>query len=110
MNYISRNCLQNDVVKGSSKKPSGTAAFNVQIVEETAGVKNDWDETHPEILDSMPLGSVSFEDSQEIDFFRRIRDITHPWWKTLAWRLKQLPRTFMGDCRASGMRRYRTNQ
>jgi len=55
--HFERNCPKGSTVKSSGSRPPGAAMFNMELLP-VDEIPNDDD--HIEILDSLPLGSISF--------------------------------------------------
>ena len=91
--HMSRNCPDNASVKSYGQGPPGTSAFNVEPVQET-------DEEQTEVLDSLPLGAVSFGDPEQVT--------SAQCWPMDEWRMHYpywdephiLARAAIGDCYA----------
>ncbi|KAF8816246.1 hypothetical protein BYT27DRAFT_7050322, partial [Phlegmacium glaucopus] len=96
--HLARNCPTKNTVKSNGPKPPGAAAFNIEPVSKP---ENDWDDL-VEILDSLPIGAVSFESSDENqnssappETFQKWRDNYLYWDKTGV-----AARSMIGDCYA----------
>ena len=94
--HMSRNCPDNASVKSYGQGPPGTSAFNMEPVQET----DDSEEAQTEVLDSLPLGAVSFGDPEQATSVQR--------WPISEWREHYpywgepniLARATIGDCYA----------
>jgi hypothetical protein len=61
--HIGRNCPSGITVKHSGNKPPGVSNFNMEIIEEIVPS----DSNSAEVLDSLPLGHITFENDDETD-------------------------------------------
>ena len=60
---MGHNCPTGTIVKHSGNKPPGVSDFNMEIIEETVLS----DSNSAEVLNSLPLGHIAFENGDEMD-------------------------------------------